>query len=114
MKKILLILGLLVILSICSLAYTNHTSNINISFYQNNVININFALFILGLTIYAGFGTFLTAYYFISCLQAKLKKQTRTTEKASIESQESSDKVRILQAKIDTLEIALKEALLKK
>ena len=110
MRKISLILGILVVMSICFLAYLNHGNFVDISFYSTKKHLADIA-FIPALALYAGFGTFLICYYFISDLQSRLKTQSRNTEKASIQSQESSDKVRILQSKIDTLEIALKEAL---
>ena len=113
MKKFSLILGILVLLSIGVLAYLNHHNSANIDFYSYSK-NLRDIVFIPALALYSAFGTALILYYFISGLQSKLKKQSRNTEKASIESLESSDKVRILQAKIDTLEIALKEALTKK
>lgn len=111
--KILGLLGILVILSICFLAYVNHSNSVDVSFYSTSK-HFNDMVFISALALYTAFGTFLICYYFISSLQFRLKKQSRTTEKASINSQESSDKVRLLQSKIDTLEIALKDALTKK
>ena len=113
MRKISLILGMLILLSIAFLAYINHSAAVDLNLYSTTK-NLNNLVFIPGLALYSAIGTLLICYYFISDLQAKLKKQSRNTEKASIDSEESSDKVRILQSKIDTLEIALKEALTKK
>ena len=114
MKKISLILGIMVILSILALAYFNYGSFANINYLENKTINVNSAVLILILAFYSGFGAFLVSYYSILGLAGKLKKQSRNTEKASIESSESADRIKILESKIKTLETALKGALTKK
>ncbi len=113
MKLMSLILGILIYIHILLMAFFNKGQSLNISLIGKNGFSIHSEILFVVLTVYAAIATFLVCYSHIITLNKKLKKQLRNTEKASIETQRSSDKIRNLQAKIDTLEIALKEALKK-
>lgn len=63
---------------------------------------------------YSVIATVLASNAYVINIKKALKRQSRTAEKASISSEENSDKIKQLQAKINTLEIALKDALTKK
>lgn len=115
MKKLTLILGILILLSIGYFAYLNMNQQVNFSYYADkSLTNLNFALVIAAISAYGALAAFLLATSKIIELNERVKKHMRNTERASVETEESSSKVKNLQAKIDTLEIALKEALTKK
>ncbi len=112
MKYFLLVIGILVIIDISYFAYVN----------QGNVLVINYkpiigdfevesGLLYFGLGISSFIGGVLMAFSKVVSLKTGLKKLSRKTEKSAIESEESHDRVKQLQAKVDTLEAALKEAL---
>lgn len=112
--KLSLILGILLIGKVIYTAFLNNIAGLKFiycPFFKAVHWNLEYILLaFIGATIV---GTTLIALYFINEANQKLKKHQRTAEKASINSEESTDKVKILEAKIQTLEIALKEALSK-
>ncbi|MDD3014541.1 MAG: hypothetical protein PHC34_12635 [Candidatus Gastranaerophilales bacterium] len=115
MKNLTLILGTILFISIGYFAYLNYGQQVNFAyFYKKTPLNVNFGLAIAALAIYSSFGAFLISAGKIMELKERVKKHMRNAERASVESDESGDKVKTLQAKIDTLEIALKESLSKK
>lgn len=115
MKKISLILGLFIVLDVIVFSSFNIKMHSSLVYYPGKPpLELNQTIFMVLLALYEAIGVFLICYSRILDLNEKVKKQARNREKASIESLESSDKVKILQAKIDTLEIALKEALNRK
>ena len=115
MKKIPLILGILIFACIAYLAYLNNDTILSLRLYQvGTSFVVSSTLLITAAAVLSALGSLLIAVYQINSLKDRLKKQTRNYEKADIASEESQDKIKSLQAKIDTLEIALKESLSKK
>jgi uncharacterized integral membrane protein len=115
MRKAVLALGILIFLDIFYFAFVNMGSNLSINYLPFiGQFQIDAGLVYLWLGLYGALGSFLLNYYRIMGLNSKLKKQARNTEKSDIVVQDSTDKVKSLQAKIDSLEVALKEALSKK
>jgi len=115
MKKTALILGILIFISIGYFAYLNmDQSNSFLYFPGKPPVNVNIIVAIAVLSVYSALGALLICASKIIELNERVKKHMRNAERASVETEESSDKVKALQAKIDTLEIALKEALIKK
>lgn len=115
MKKLSLILGILIFLDTFYFIYVNSGQSYTFTYPPIiKELTLGSGLSLLMISLYSALGTFLIVNYFILNLKDNLKKQIRNTEKSSIRVEESSDKVKALQAKIDTLEIALKEALSKK
>lgn len=115
MKKFPLILGILIFLDILYFSFVNSKGTLSFTYppiLKSIVLSAGIGYLFLG--VYSALGAFLISYYYIKQLQDRLKKQTRKIEKASIESQEVSDKVKALQSKVNTLEVALKEALSRK
>lgn len=113
-RKILLIIGILIFADIFYFSYVN--SGLVIDFNYKPIIDsfkFDNGLIIAIMSIYAALGTYLICYFSISKRDEKLKKLSRKSEKASLDSEESDDKVKMLEAKIQTLEIALQEALKK-
>ena len=74
--------------------------------YHTTLVNVMVATFIVGILV----GVFWSVAYYLPH-QAKLKEYQRKLEKTSVQSDEDSSKVEVLQAKIQTLEKALQDAL---
>lgn len=114
MRRLWLILGILLFISIGYFAYLNRTQYIDFIYFSHKTFfNVNFGIIIAATALYSGFSVFLMSLSTIMELNERVKRHMRNAERASVESEEYSDKVKNLQAKIDTLEIALKEALSK-
>jgi hypothetical protein len=112
MKKLFLILGILIIADIFYFSYINHGQSLTLTykpFIKAFALNTSYTLLFMGL--YGAIGGFLLGYYKNFELSEKIKRIARTAEKSSVASEESTDKVKALEAKIQTLEVALKEAL---
>lgn len=115
MKKLSLILGILLFASIGYFAYLNRVQLVNFLYLSDkSVTNISLGLAIVAISVYSALATILICTGKIVELNERVKRHMRNAERASVETEESSDKVKNLQAKIDTLEIALKEALTRK
>jgi len=115
MKKIILFLGLFILIDILYFSFANHGHSLALSykpFIQS--FSVPSGVFYLVYGLYGMIGGCLLTYYKSLSLEEKVKKLSRTAEKSSIQSEESTDKVKALEAKIVTLETALKEALNKK
>lgn len=112
LKKVLFILGLLIFTDIIVFSLINHGGVFEFH-YEPFLAQTQWdmGLASISLTIYAVIGTLLLMYPYVSGLKEQVKKQSRTNEKASIVKEESQDKVKLLEAKIETLEKALEEAL---
>lgn len=113
MNFIFLVIGILIYLHLLLITLFTKSNIIQLAILPNKYININSEISMLILILYSIIATFLIFSYYISSLNSKLKKQLRSTEKASIKTQDSIDKVKTLEAKIETLETALKTALKK-
>lgn len=114
MKKLLLILGILIILDIAYFSYINQGTSLTVNYKPligDMQVGSGLVYFFMG--VYGAIGGALLVYSRLLALKERLKGLERKTEKSSIISEESQDKVKALQAKIDTLEAALKEALKK-
>jgi hypothetical protein len=115
MKKIILILGLLLLADIFYFSFVNQGQSLVLNYKPIiSGFTVNSGIFYLIYGFYGILCGFLLAYYKNLEFKEKIKKLSRTAEKSSIESEENSDKVKALEAKINTLETALKEALNKK
>jgi len=115
MKKVCFILGILILADICYFSFVNHGQSLTINYkplIKDFTVPSGWYYLIYGL--YGVLGGFLLTYSKTLELKEKIKKLSRNVEKSSIVSEESSDKVKALEAKILTLETALKEALNKK
>lgn len=114
MKKLLFILGILIILDITYFSFVNQGTPLTVN-YKPLIgdIQVGSGLLYLFMGAYGAIGGALLVYSRLLALKERLKGLERKAEKTSIISEESQDKVKALQAKIDTLEAALKEALKK-
>lgn len=77
----------------------------------NNSVNVNIALFtflMLAVGFFVGLALF-SPFYFAQ--EEKLNAYKRELEKSSVKKDSSSSQVKVLQAKVEVLERALKEAL---
>jgi len=109
-KKLFILLGTIIFGGILFLTYLNRYVPIQIN-YLDGVIYCNlliFSLFVMTLSVFA---TVLILKGNLSELEQKFKNQSRKNEKANIIKEESQDKVKLLEAKIETLEKALSDAL---
>lgn len=112
MKNVLLILGILIFLDITYFSYINQGGMLTINykpFMGDFVVGSGIMYFIMG--VYGMFGGALIVYSRMLGLQKDIKGLARKTEKSSIVTEESQDKVKALEAKVNTLEAALKAAL---
>ena len=57
--------------------------------------------------------TLCLSYSTCSSISQRLKKESRNAEKNLVSAESSQDKIKMLEAKVETLEVALKEALKK-
>jgi uncharacterized integral membrane protein len=114
MKIFSLITGILLLIGLGYFVNLNWDQQVQFIYYSNKAItNINIGLIILIIAAYTLFAAMLIASGKILELKDRVKKHMRNSERANVESEEYSDKIKTLQAKIDTLEIALKESLSK-
>jgi len=112
MNKLCYLLSLIVFAVILGLVSLNSSQDVSFMYYFNTPpVQMKLALLVFFFFMSAAFATILLCYPTIMSLTKEVNKKTRTAEKADISSEESSDKVKMLQAKIDTLEAALKDAL---
>lgn len=114
MKKAYFILGILILADIFYFSFVNHGQSLTLNykpFIKEFTLDSGCLYLFMGL--YGVLGGFLLTYSKNIELNEKLKKLSRNVEKSSIVSEESSDRVKSLEAKILTLETALKEALKK-
>lgn len=111
MKLVYLILGIIFTFALLYLSFINVDTFIDLDVSTNSIIPTNLGYIILcSGFIGGGIASSIWGYFFYFN-KLKQQKQTRTAEKASIKAEESEDKVKALEAKIDTLEKALQKAL---
>lgn len=112
LKKILFILGLLIFADIIIFSWLNHGGIFEFH-YEPFLAKTQWdmGLATISLCAYTVIGTLLVMTPYISNLKEQVQKKSRSNEKASIISEESQDKVKLLEAKIKTLEKALDAAL---
>jgi len=114
MRKLWLTLGIILFISIGYFAYLNRAQYVDFIYFPHKTFfNINFGIIIVATALYSGFSVFLMSLSTIMELNERVKRHMRNAERASVENEESADKVKNLEAKIDTLEMALKDALSK-
>lgn len=114
MRKFIFVLGLLIYIDIVFFGVSNLGAQITWSYKPFiDSFTIDSGIFYIIMAFYGSIGVLAILYPYIKGLQDKNKKLSRSIEKTSIESEDSSDKVKVLEAKIQTLEVALKEALKK-
>lgn len=115
MKQAPLILALLLAVDSLFISFLNFSQPIKL-IYNNtdNVISSNLAI-IISLAFFLGAITaFSLSYYSMKNMKSKLAKTSQKSEKASITAEENSDRVKLLEEKIKTLEVALSSALTNK
>lgn len=111
MKKLAIILGILIFADILFFSYINTGAVYELYYPYLGTFSLDSGVTIATMGFYGALGAYLVCLFFMSELKDKLKKSSRITEKASIETTESSDKIKQLEAKIETLEVALKNVL---
>jgi len=112
MKKIVLILAVIIFAKIVYFIYLNGGQILVLNCKPVfKTLTINSGLFYSLYAFGAALGGFLISSYFSFGHKDKVKKLSRNYEKSSIISEESADKIKALEAKIQTLEKALKETL---
>ena len=115
MKKLCYLGSFILFGLIIGLVSLNSSQGVNFLYYYSSPpVQMQLALLIFFFSMTAALATIFLCYPTIVSLTKELNKKARTAEKADISSEESSDKVKMLQAKIDTLEAALKDALAQK
>lgn len=109
-KKTFFFSGIIIWLAILYLAYINKSVSLSINYIKGS-IDLGLPVFVISIVIFSVLATILVMQANISYLEQKFKQQSRKTEKASIVKEEAQDKVKLLEAKIQTLEKALSDAL---
>jgi hypothetical protein len=112
MKKIPLIVAILILIDCLFVATINFLQPVKLVYnLSNGYLESNLAV-IISLAFFLGaFTAFSLSYYSLKNMQSKLSKTAKKNEKVAIEAEESSDKVKLLEEKIKTLETALASAL---
>jgi uncharacterized integral membrane protein len=111
MKKVYLSLGILALILVLMLSFVNFKTTSSLYFFTGSTYELATALVIFtGCISGLAGGAGITAYFLLR-LKEQIGKHTRVAEKASIEAENSTDKVKALEAKVQTLEEALKKAL---
>ncbi|MFA6990215.1 MAG: hypothetical protein WC197_09115 [Candidatus Gastranaerophilaceae bacterium] len=111
-KKLFFLLGILIFADIIYFSYTNRGLSVDYN-YKPLIESFQFdnGIMMLFMSLYAALGTYLLIYYKMAQKDEKLKKYSKTMEKTSLESEDSSDRIMVLEEKIKTLESALKNIL---
>lgn len=111
MKILCRMLSLILIVGVAMLVYLmqNNTLLPNIDSFPN----LNAVIYSLMIAFLAFLAGYVLNQGNLEMLKSSTTKQLRKAEKATINTQESLDKIDRLNAKIETLEIALQEALKK-
>ncbi|MFA6989403.1 MAG: hypothetical protein WC197_04975 [Candidatus Gastranaerophilaceae bacterium] len=108
MKKLPLIVAIFIVIDLLFVAAINLSQPVELSYnLSNGYLSSNLAL-IISFTFFLGAITaFALSYYSLKNIQSKLSKTSKKNEKVAIEAEENSDKVKLLEEKIKTLETAL-------
>lgn len=110
MKTLYLISGIILFIVIIALALYNTDESIPFNLLSISSVNLNTCILIAIITLLAAGATSLIGLYAMENNKEKHSKHIRIAEKASIQAEESSDRVKTLEAKVQTLEIALQKA----
>jgi len=109
-KKTIRFLGIIIFGVMFYLAYINHSTSFSLNYIKGSV-EFNILTLSITVAIISALATGLILQANISEIENKAKKQSRKTEKAGIEKEEAQDKIKLLEAKIQTLEKALSDVL---
>ena len=112
MKIICTLMSVLLLFGVAFLTFIMQNNTLLPSY--NTFPNLNAVIYSLMITFLAFLSGYILNQGNVEKLKSSSTKQLRKAEKASINSQESLDKIDRLNAKIETLEVALQEALKKK
>ena len=111
MKQIYLVLGILFTFALLYLVFINLDNVASVDLLYGKLVNLKTGIVILSGGIMGVFIASSVWGYFYQFTKSQQAKHLRAAEKASIQVEESQDKVKNLEAKIETLEEALKKAL---
>lgn len=111
-KKIFVILGIALLGALFYLAYLNRIVSTDLIYFKE-ILHCNVSVLILSVALVSIFATAMLSSGNILDLEQKIKKQSRKNEKAGIIKEEAEDKIKLLEAKIQTLEKALSDCLKK-
>jgi hypothetical protein len=110
-KYIYLSLAIILSIGLIILIYMNSGKDTQLTLYWYEAVNLNNGLLMILSAVDGVIITWLACAYYFDIIKEAQNKHLRTAEKASIKAEESTDKVKVLEAKIQTLEEALKKAL---
>ncbi len=115
MKAIYIVLAIVVVCDILFFTYINKELTAEIVYIPGQTVKMTLTSAII--VFMAFYGTILGIIFMKireSAWVEAIKKESRNLEKAEIETKESTERIKLLENKINTLEIALKEALKEK
>ena len=114
MNIFLKLMAVLIVVKLAALSYLNFGVSVDVidplfrkTFRMSEAV-ILFGAFLGGIIF-----TLCLSYSTFSAISNKLKKESRNAEKNLVSAEASQDKIKMLEAKVETLEAALKEALKK-
>lgn len=111
MKLIYLFIGIVMVIILLGLIIINTENTSTILLLGGSTLNLyTWAIILISSLIGGASGVFILLYI-LESFKEKVSKHARNAEKASIKAEESSDKAKALEAKVETLERALKKAL---
>ena len=114
MNIFLKLIALLILVKLAALCYLNFGVSIDvIDPLLRKTFRLSEAVVILGAFLGGIIFTLCLSYSTFSAISYRLKKESRNAEKNLVSAEASQDKIKMLEAKIETLEVALKEALKK-
>lgn len=111
MKLFYLIVGIVFTFALLYLTFINIDHMSTLDMLGRNVSEVNSGILIISSAIMGIIISTSLWGYFFQVSKNQQSKHLRAAEKASINAEESKDKVKALEAKIQTLEEALKKAL---
>ena len=111
-KKTSFILGMIILSLMLYIAYINKATIFSVNYLKGSA-EFNVLTLVIVVTLLSALITSLILQGSILEIEKNVKKQTRQTEKAGIAKDEAQDRIKLLEAKIQTLEKALSDVLKK-
>ncbi|MEW5821159.1 MAG: hypothetical protein AB1782_13280 [Cyanobacteriota bacterium] len=111
MKNIYLALGILFTFALLYLMFINFDNISRIDLLTGAIVDTKTGIVMISCGVMGGIISSAIWGYFYQFAKSQQNKHLRAAEKATIKVEESTDKVKVLEAKIQTLEEALKKAL---
>ncbi len=107
----LTIVSILCIVLVAVVVVQNWEQYLSVTFLSRTIPNISLGLVLLAISLVSGLAVFFKLWDISQRLAGEIKQYELRKEKAEVKAETSSDQVRVLESKIQTLEKALEQAL---